>query len=162
MHIGHPGHALIAIASLAALPALADTTLPGTFCTADGPAERSVTGLVANKATPLAATTQFHCPIIRTQGLSAYGGTLSVSINVKTNPSTTEFSCFMRSVTANNMTHDSSKVVFASSAFNNGWAMGTFSVSLPVMAHAAVNMRCNVPNVVGGVEAGIVSYRINQ
>jgi hypothetical protein len=161
MHIVHIRPALIAAAvALTGLPALADATHPGTLCTSDGPVGKSVTGLMVNKATAPAATTYFHCPIIRTQDAGLFPSTLTVSVNVKTNPSTAEFNCYMRSVTANNVTFDSAKAVFASSFFNGGYTTVNYTVNLPAALPAAVNMRCSVPNATSGIEAGMVSYRV--
>jgi hypothetical protein len=161
MYTTHMRAVLIAAAAaLTGLPALAEPHHPGTLCTSDGPVGRSVTGLMVNKATAPNATTYFQCPIIRTQDASIFPSTLTVAVNVKTNPSTAEFNCYMRSVTANNVTYDTAKAVFASSFFNGGYTTVNYTVSLPAVLPAAVNMRCSVPNVTSGIEAGMVSYRV--
>jgi hypothetical protein len=159
----HLRHALIAAATaLTALSARADTTMPGTACISDGPTGRSVTGLMLNKVTsPAFGRTDFHCPIVRTQPVSIYGGTVTIHINVKLNLNT-DFECWVRSVKADNVTHDNVKIIFpGGNGTNADFDMRTASVSLPPLAPAALNMRCHVPNN-SSVEAGIVSYRVEQ
>jgi hypothetical protein len=161
MQAAHLRQALIVTAlALAGAPALAETTLPGTLCTSDGPVGRSVTGLMVNKVTsPPNDTTYFVCPILRS-GLMA--GTIRVYVNVKLN-SSNDFECVLRSVSVNNVTHMQQAVVFpAASAANGGWDLRDAIVNLPA-GYSSANMRCRVPNVGSNeVEAGIVSYRIIQ
>ena len=161
MHPSRIRHALIAATALVVLPALADTTLPGTFCTSDGPTEKSATGLMLNKTAGPSGTTHFHCPIIRTKPVSQFGGTVTVTINARTNNNTADFRCYLRSVSQDNVTHDTGNVSFASAYYNNGYTMGSVQVSLPT-TQASVNMRCTVPNMAGSTDAGIVWYRIEQ
>ena len=161
MQVGHLRHALIAAAlALTGLPALADVTLPGTMCTSDGAVEKSVTGLLLNKvASPSSGRTDFYCPIVRTQPVTGYGSTITIHINVKLNLNT-DFECWVRSVKADNVTHDNVKFIFPGSIGTGAeYNMKTGSVSLPPLEPAALNMRCHVPNV-SGTTAGIVSYRI--
>lgn len=163
MQVRHLHHALIALALvLAGASARADTTMPGTACISEGAAERSVTGLILNKVTsPSSGRTDFHCPIVRTQPVSISGGTVTVHINVKLNLNT-DFECWVRSVKADNVTHDNVKFIFpGGNGTNADFDTRTASVSLPPLAPAALNMRCHVPNI-SGVQAGIVSYRVEQ
>lgn len=169
MQIDHLRSALIAAAALAAqagVPALAGTTvLPGTMCTSEGAVGRSLTGLMVNKVAGT-GTTYFVCPIIRTQAHSYYPGTMSITVHVKTATNVAEFNCYMRSVTASNVTYDQVKIVFPGSLSGDYATTAGAQLNLPPVGvtpwAASVNMRCAVPNVIGGVEAGIVSYSFEQ
>jgi hypothetical protein len=172
MHIAPIRNALVAAAALAALPAFAGSyTFPGTHCSSDGPFARSLNGLLVNKATALgsngqATTTYFYCPIVHSQPLGLSPSTLSITVTVKTASSNAEFNCWVRSVTADNVMFDQVKLVFPTSSAGPYHTTSGAQLSMPglgsVTAPASVNMRCAVPNVVGGVDAGILSYRVDQ
>lgn len=156
----------VALSAGCAMPAMADyNTLPGTICVSDGPVERPVTGALINTDVGSApgggnGTAKFNCPMIRTKAATAYGGTLSFTIYAVINdPGVgTLFQCVVRSHRADGVMHDSTTVTFPSKYITGtDHASRSGSVSLPPFFAASVNLRCNVPNVLGG-KAGILSY----
>jgi hypothetical protein len=171
MLIAHIRFGLVAAVALAALPASAATnTFPGTQCTSDGPVGRALGGLMVNKASALgpggiALTTYFYCPIVHSQPLASISNKLTISVSVRTNASQA-FECWVRSINADNVMFDQVKLVFPGSSGVGYHTTSGAQVSMPsiflALAPASVNMRCAVPNVAGGVEAGIVSYRVDQ
>ncbi len=165
----HPSHplrhlcmlALAAGLTLSATAARADATLPGVMCSSDGATDKPTSGALMNSASA-SGTSKFHCPIVRMQAVSIYGGTLSVSLNAKLNYHQT-YECVLRSTLASGAIFDSTSIVLPPKTSGNGgnWTVG-LSVTLPPALMASVNLRCNVPNLFSGESAGIVSYKIND
>jgi hypothetical protein len=156
--------AAVGVSLLAAPDARAgNTVFPGANCSFEGPAERPVNGSLLNLSSGVAYTTKLHCPVPHRQSASAYGGTLSVTMNARLNYSGALFECVLRSVLPNGTVHDSTTGYLPpKSANNGGFFATTISVSMPVAQWASVQLRCNVPNEYGGDRAGIVSYRVDD
>ena len=166
MQIAHLRHGLVVVAALAGLPAFAaGSVFPGTLCTSEGATEKGLSGLMVNKVLGT-GTTNFYCPIIHSKPLANLPGTLTISVNVKTASNVAAFDCWVRSVQLNNVNFDQVKLAFPTSNSGAYYSINGAQLSMPgqstTTAPASVNMRCLVPNVIGGVEAGIVSYRIEQ
>ncbi len=141
----------------------ATTIVPGTICTSESTVDLPTNGALLNAAGGPSSTIKFHCPVIRSQAVSSYASTMSVTINAKVNYSYEAFYCMLRSVTANGTLMDSAGVYLPpKTSSNNGYASSTFSITLLPGTATSVGLRCNVPGVYSGETAGIVSLQVND
>jgi len=158
--------ATAALLGAGAAPAWAGTTtLPGAMCHSDGAVvDRPTTGALLNGvSSPSSGTTKFHCPVIRTEPVSNYGGTLTLRLYARVNYSYTSFECVLRATTPDGTLADSATFYVPSKATGNGgYASTAVSVTLPPIFPASVNLRCNVPNMYAGELAGIMSYTVTD
>lgn len=164
MQVTHIRQALIgAAAVLAGLPALAGTVFPGTMCTSEGPVGRGLNGLMVNKAVnPVSndpMTTAFYCPITHSHA-AGLSGQFTITVNVKTTDVNLEFACWIRSVLPNGVMHDQLKLSFGSTYSAGAYTSMANQISFPAVYQVSLNMRCLVPNIYQGSEAGIVSYSV--
>lgn len=158
-------HRFVALgALLVPLAATAATTIvPGTICTSESTVDMPTNGALLNAAGGSSSTIKFHCPVIRSQSVSTYASTMSVTINAKVNWSYEAFYCVLRSVSANGTLMDSAAVYLPpKTTSNNGYASSTFSITLLPLFASSVGLRCNVPGVYSGETAGIVSLQVND
>ncbi len=164
-HLGPVLAAVSASITLLASPAAIAgvTTVPGTICTLDGAVDRPTNGALLNAAPGSSSTTKMHCPIPHRQGISAYGGTVSVTLNARVNYSYAVYECVLRSVLANGTVFDSTTVMLPpKTSYNNGNHSTGFSVTMPPGLPASVHLRCNVPNIYSSEMAGVISLRIDD
>lgn len=155
----------VAVALLAAAPAWAGTqTMPGVMCQSEGAVvDRPVSGALLNGVVSSSGYTKFHCPIIRTEPVSSYAATLSVTLHARVNYSYTGFECTLRSARTDGTVVDFANVFMPSKATGNGGnASASISVTLLPMFVTSAYLRCNVPNVYAGELAGIISYVVTD
>lgn len=157
--------ALLALASAGA-HAGTFTVYTGMHCQSEGLVDRPVNGALHNVSAGHTTTTDlFRCPVHRTQPL-AYTGTLLLTVNVLRNKSAANWDCTLRAVDPQgNVDHAVTLYVPPWTGGPKTWTATSAPLNLaglPSAAPHSVSLRCNVPDMISGESAAIVSYWITE